>query len=408
MANQESGLARRASAREESPLAPVLYPLISIFILSLFIGGCAAPAEPIERKPQVPTAVADLAATQSGNSVILTFTLPKDTVDRHPLKEPPAVEIYRAVRPTLSATPNTPGVDVTPKLVATIPSEMIGHYADGGHFRYLDALAPSDFPPQADAVASYTVRGRSSVKRESEDSNVATLPVFPAFEAIADLKPEITHGGVALSWTPPQKTLTGSAPPIASYHIYRAEIQAATATQTPAAASPVSGTPKPKETLTQIASTVAPTYIDTQAQFDHTYAYSVRSVAQYPNGALESSDSNSVVVTPKDVFPPATPQGLVAVFVPKQGDVPAHLELSWAINAETDIAGYNMYRSEQDGVAGTRVNAELLRTPAFRDTSTIAGRRYSYSVTAVDRAGNESPASDAVPAGIPAESQQQP
>jgi hypothetical protein len=408
MANQEWGAAHCEFARKEAPLAPTLYSIVSIFVLSLFMGGCAAPGEPIERKPQVPTAVADLAATQSGNTVVLTFTLPKDTVDHHPLKEPPAVEIYRAVRPTLSATPNTPGLDVTPKLVATIPSEMIGHYSDQGHFRYLDALAPSDFPPHVDAVASYTVRGRSSVKRESEDSNVATLPVFPAFEAIVDLKPEVTHGGVALSWTPPQKTLTGSAPPIASYHIYRAEIQAATATQAPAAASNIPGTPKPKETLTQIASTIAPTYIDTQAEFDHTYAYSVRSVAQYPNGALESADSNSVVVAPKDVFPPAAPQGLVAVFVPKQGDVPAHLEMSWAINAETDIAGYNVYRSEQDGVAGTRMNAELLRTPAFRDTSTIAGGRYSYSVTAVDRAGNESPASDAVSAGIPAESQPQP
>jgi hypothetical protein len=408
MANQEWGAAHCESPRKKAPLAPVLYPLVSIFMLSLFIGGCAAPGEPVERKPQVPTAVADLAATQSGNSVILTFTLPKETVDHRQLKEPPAVEIYRAVRPTLSATPNTPGVDVTPKLIATIPSEMVDHYADGGHFRYLDTLASSDFPPQVDAVASYTVRERSSVKRESEDSNIAALPVFPAFEAIADLKPEITHGGVVLSWTPPRKTLTGSAPPIARYQIYRAEIQTAASTQVPVAASTIPGTAKPKETLTQIASTVAPAYIDTQAQFDHTYAYSVRSVVQYPNGALESADSNSVVVTPKDVFPPAAPQGLVAVFVPKQGDVLAHLDLSWAINAETDIAGYNVYRSEQDGVPGTRLNVELLRTPAFRDTSTIAGRRYSYSVTAVDRAGNESPASDAVSAGIPAESQPQP
>ena len=84
------------------------------------------------------------------------------------------------------------------------------------------------------------------------------------------------------------------------------------------------------------------------------------------------------------------------------------VSLSWTASVSPNIAGYNVYRSEQDGVAGTRVNAELLRTPAFRDTSTIAGRRYSYSVTAVDRAGNESPASDAVSAGIPAESQPQP
>jgi fibronectin type 3 domain-containing protein len=123
---------------------------------------------------------------------------------------------------------------------------------------------------------------------------------------------------------------------------------------------------------------------------------------------LESADSNSIIVTPKDIFPPSTPQGLVVVLVPAQGESPAHLELSWAISAETDVAGYNVFRSELDGVAGTRLNTDLLRTPAFRDTSTVPGRRYSYSVTAVDRAGNESPASDAVSAGIPAESQPQP
>jgi hypothetical protein len=403
MDNQEWGPARRASARKKSPLAPFFCSLVPILMFSIFMGGCAAPAEPVERKPQVPVAVADLAATQSGNSVILTFTLPKEAVDRHPLKQPPAIEIYRTIHPTLSATPDAPGVDLTPQLVATIPSEMVGHYADEGHFQYLDVLAPSDFSTRADVVASYTVRARSSVKRESEDSNVATLPVFPAFEAIADLKLEITHAGVALSWTAPQRTLTGSAPPVAGYHVYRAEIEAV-----PAAAASVSGTPKLKEPLAQIATTPTPAYIDTQAQFDHTYSYSVRSIAQYSNKALESADSNSAIVTPKDVFPPAAPQGLVAVFVPAQGESPAHLELSWAISAEADIAGYNVYRSEQDGVAGTRLNAELLRTPAFRDTSTIAGRRYSYSVTAVDRAGNESPASDAVSAGIPAESQPQP
>ena len=379
-----------------------------MFILSLFIGGCAAPAEPVERKPQVPVAVADLAATQSGNGVILTFALPKETVDRRPLKQPPAVEIYRAVRPALPAAPGISGVDWTAKLIATIPSEMVGHYADRGRFRYLDTLAPSDFPPHADMIANYTVRTRSSVRRESEDSNLATLPVFPAFEAIADLKPEITHAGVALSWTPPQKTLTGSAPPLAGYHIYRAEIKAEAATQAPAAAGAITGASKVNEPLAQVASTTAPAYIDGQAQFDHTYAYSVRSVAQYPDTALESGDSNSVIVTPRDVFPPAAPQDLVAVLVPAQGESPAHFELSWAISAEADIAGYNVYRSEQSGFSGTRLNVELLRTPAFRDISTIAGRRYSYSVTAVDRAGNESPASDAVSAGIPAESQPKP
>jgi fibronectin type 3 domain-containing protein len=37
-----------------------------------------------------------------------------------------------------------------------------------------------------------------------------------------------------------------------------------------------------------------------------------------------------------------------------------------------------------------------LLAPAYRDTSVEPGRRYWYSVTAVDHAGNESEASSAV------------
>jgi hypothetical protein len=123
---------------------------------------------------------------------------------------------------------------------------------------------------------------------------------------------------------------------------------------------------------------------------------------------IESGDSNLASVTPKDTFPPAAPQGLVVVFVPLVGEAPAHIELSWAINSETDIAGYNVYRSEQDGALGTRLNPELLLTPVFRDMNAVSGRRYLYTVTAVDRYGNESPAGAAAAGGVPVENQATP
>ena len=65
-------------------------------------------------------------------------------------------------------------------------------------------------------------------------------------------------------------------------------------------------------------------------------------------------------------------------------------DLSWAINLETDLAGYRVYRSEQESTRGQVLNPELLPTPAIRDTSVEPGHRYWYTVTAVDHAGNES------------------
>src|SRR5580692_11509521 len=100
----------------------------------ILLVNCAAPGEPIERKPQVPTPITDLAAQQQGNDVILTFTMPKDTVDHHALKQPPAIEVYRAFEP-VAATPS-PSASAEPlSLVLTIPSAMVGHYSQKDHVR---------------------------------------------------------------------------------------------------------------------------------------------------------------------------------------------------------------------------------------------------------------------------------
>jgi fibronectin type 3 domain-containing protein len=72
------------------------------------------------------------------------------------------------------------------------------------------------------------------------------------------------------------------------------------------------------------------------------------------------------------------------------------VDLSWSINLETDLAGYRVYRSEQQDTRGVLITPELLLAPAYRDTSVESGHRYWYSVTAVDRAGNESEAGAAV------------
>src|SRR5580692_10697761 len=148
-----------------------------------------------------------------------------------------------------------------------------------------------------------------------------------------------------------------------------------------------------------------PAYLDAQVQFGNTYTYSVRSVVQLAGQEMESADSNRLTILARDMFPPAAPQGLVVVFVPAPAGQHARLELYWAISPETDLAGYNVYRSEQAGVQGTRLNNDLLPTPAFQDMNTVPGPTYFYSVTAVDRSDNESLASAAVSGTMPAESQ---
>jgi hypothetical protein len=378
----------------------------SLFCLSPWLTGCAAPGEPIERKPPVPTAIADLVAQQQGNDAILTFTMPKETVQHRPLKQTPAIEIYRTFEPVRgSAVSATTPVQ---ELILTIPPAMVDRYSQKNHVRVVSPLDASDLSQHIGWTASYAVRTRASLKKESSDSNHAGVRIYPAADPIEDVKAEVTHAGIVLTWTPPQKTPVGAAPPIAAYHIYRAEPapQAPTQPEPVANASvSVSEVPKLKVPFARIGETPEPAFQDLEVEFGSTYVYSVRSVLQYPDVALESTDSKLIVVSPRDTFPPAAPQGLVVVLVPARGDNPAYLDISWAISPETDIAGYNVYRSEQDGVPGTRLNPELLLTPAFRDMNAGPGHHYVYTATAVDRAGNQSHASEPASCGVPLEGQ---
>src|SRR5580698_6106915 len=376
--------------------ASIFHLLFSIFASIALLAGCGAPGEPVERKAPTPTAIPDLAATQQGDDVILTFTLPKESIEGRELKQPPAIEIFRDFQKN-PASPAPTSVPANPTLLVTIPSAMVAQFDTRRQIRYEDVLKPEDFTQHPDTQAVYIVRTRTSPKKVSANSNAAILRVAPAPDPIADVKAEITHQGVVLTWTPPQKSAVGPAPPIALYRIFRHEVNQTTAP------SPAPQSAQSQKLSVQIGDSPVPPFRDTQAQFGKTYVYTVRSVAQYPHLQIESLDSPPITVSPLDTFPPAAPQGLVAVLVPAQGAAPAYLDLSWSISAENDIAGYNIYRSEQEGAPGQKQNPELLRTPAFRDMNTVPGQRYFYTVTAVDRVGNESPAGTAASGEVPVE-----
>jgi hypothetical protein len=398
--------APRPAAQPRAPRFPIFYFLFSFLVIFL-LNGCAAPGEPMERKPPTPNPVTDLAVSQSGNDVILTFTPPHESVEKREIQQPLSVQVYRNFEAVPAANSPVAVAPANPTLLLTIPPAMVDRYVGQGRVRFVDSLRAEDFAPTGGREAVYIVRTFVSPKKLSTKSNVAALTIYPAANPIADLKAELTRAGVTLSWTPPEKTLIGTPPNIAFYRVYRAEMESAPNAGANSAAASNSENLKPKVPVARIAEPASPPYTDTQAELGKTYAYSVRSVAQYPGVRIESADSNFATITPKDIFPPSAPQDLVVVFVPAVAGAPAHLELSWAINPATDIAGYNIYKSEEPSRPGVRLNPELLLTPAFRDMNVVPGHTYFYTVTAVDRSGNEGPASAPVSASVPATNQQE-
>jgi rhamnogalacturonan endolyase len=85
-----------------------------------------------------------------------------------------------------------------------------------------------------------------------------------------------------------------------------------------------------------------------------------------------------------DTIAPAAPTGLSAVV----GDVTVSLD--WNDNNESDLSGYNLYRSTTSGGGYVKLNAALLSSSNYTDNDVTNGTTYYYVVTAVDISLNES------------------
>jgi hypothetical protein len=355
-----------------------------LFWISLMASGCGAPGEPVPPAPPVAVAINDLAARQDGDGVQLSFTLPSSSISGQKLPAPPAAEILRGtVKPDGSADAKSF------RVVYTIPGALVENYRADGRVSFTDPIAPEEIKSHPGGVVAYLVRTRASLKRSSADSNVASLRVFPVPAPITTVEARVTETAVELIWAAPTATAAGE--PVANitgYRIYRSETQPSSPASVQQTQGLRAGKPEPCAAL--LATSETNSYHDTSAVFDHTYVYTVRSVIQAEGNEVESSDSTPVTVTPRDIFPPAAPQGLVAALLRGSAPGTVLVDLSWSINLETDLAGYHVYRSEQEGTRGQLVTPGLLPTPAVRDTSVEPGHRYWYTVTAVDHAGNES------------------
>ena len=70
--------------------------------------------------------------------------------------------------------------------------------------------------------------------------------------------------------------------------------------------------------------------------------------------------------------------------------------LNWTANSESDLAGYNVYRSQTSGSDYVQVNISLVTQNAYQDSGLTNGVTYYYVVTAVDESDNESQYSEEV------------
>jgi hypothetical protein len=100
-----------------------------------------------------------------------------------------------------------------------------------------------------------------------------------------------------------------------------------------------------------------------------------------------------LVVLPFELRRPVAPVALGL----DPSTAPTVVIATWYPNAESDLAGYHVYRALGPSGPWTRATVDYTnRTSYFRDTGLAANTRYYYQIGAVDSSGNESPRSATV------------
>jgi hypothetical protein len=370
-------------------------PLIALLALCapLIITACATMGPPQPPSLELPKPPSDLRAVRQGDRVILTWTVPTVTTDRQTIRGLGVTRVCRGLGVKLAQC-GVPVGEAAAQPEAIPPSPTHPRPAAGKSSKqktdasYTDSLSTSIESENPSSLVTYAIEVLNTNGRGAGLSNQVRVSLVRTLPPPRDFSARVTSRGVVLSWTGDLPAADSTKSLRYVYRVYRR----AEGSQERILAGEVPAENEGNFTLT-----------DSNIEWEKTYEYraeTVTGVAQekQPELQVEGDDTPDVRVFADDVFPPAVPVGLQAVFSgPGQK---AFIDLVWAPVADVDLAGYNVYRREE-GAAAVKVNVELVKTPAYRDVNVVAGKHYFYSVSAVDVRGNESARSEKAGESVP-------
>jgi len=341
----------------------------------LLFTACATIGPPLPPSLDLPKSPTDLKAVRKGDRVTLTWTIPTTTTDRQTIRSLGPTQICRG--PAELKNCGAP-IGKTPSQLKSVKSAVQGTYVD---------TLPSEFlNDNPAAFAFYAVEVRNSEGRVAGLSNQVRVPLTHTLGPPQDFQAGVTSQGVVLSWRAQPPPENSNAAVRYVVRILRRPIDGQQ--QTVVGELPASG----DQSVT-----------DSTFEWEKTYRYHAETVTLVAESEkspiqVEGDDTPEVTVFADDVFPPAVPAGLQAVFS-GPGQKP-FIDLVWAPVTDVDLAGYNIYRHEE-GAAPAKINAELLKSPSYRDSDGSSGRKYFYSVSSVDLRGNESARSEETSESVP-------
>jgi hypothetical protein len=215
--------------------------------------------------------------------------------------------------------------------------------------------------------------------RVSKLTPVASVTVAPAPPAPSGLTTVSDPKGVALAWKPPDVAPAvepdAAAPVPPAFFVYRRP--KAGAYTRPLHATPVT----------------TASFIDPAVTPGEELCFVVRTAAS-TRPLVESAPSEESCLLVEDVAPPETPAGVAA------NGKPGGIEVSWSPSSEPDLALHRVYRWAT-GVPIAAIAEVRAPETTYFDTEAPVGAVARYTVTAVDKAGNESERAPGVSASRP-------
>lgn len=343
---------------------------LSLLLLAISIlSGCGVPGAPQPPSTGIPRFVGDLKAVRKGDTVTLTWTTPTQTSDGELIRKPGRMLVQRALTSGHNAELNFQTVSEQ-----TLPPALKDERGDQATAN--DSLTDLLRSNANDEFAVYSVLAQSRSGKSAGLPNRVSVPLVPTLPAPQKVKAEVIPAGIRISWDqawPPKQESVFSV-----QYVYRIMRRLEGATDA--------------VMVRQVrAGNEALIFVDDGIEWEKNYQYWVVPVTLWlggeRRGEVESDDSPIATVFAHDIFPPAAPASLQAVYSAVPGS--SFIDLTWTPNGEPDLAGYNVYR-HTEGEAPAKINSELVKTPRYADSGIQPGMKYFYSVTAVDLRGNES------------------
>jgi hypothetical protein len=362
---------------------------------SAVLVSCGAPGVPIPPALELAKPVTDLRAARKGDRVYLAWSVPAKTTDRQTVRHPGVTQICRSLKAAVTDCKNpTAEIPARQFPLPVSESEHKGTLPTKIQANYTDILSQELQKEDSTAEITYAVSVLNESGRSAGFSNQVQVPSAPTLPPPDHFRAAVKSDGVLLSWDCPQVT---AASDLIEHklRIYRRE-------QGKQADAKISDA-----ILTDCApaqsSTPPPEFLDQTFEWEKHYDYRATNVTVVsepgkPEAEVEGDDTSAVPVFAHDVFSPAVPAGLQAVFS-GVGQAP-FVDLVWSPDTEADLAGYNIFRHEENQPP-VKLNSEPVKSPAFRDSSVQSGRKYFYSVSAFDERNNESAKSEETSEQVP-------